>query len=381
MNVQKIRLINFRNLSDFSINFNSSLNIFIGNNAQGKTNIIESIYTLMRGSSYRTTDDSNLINWNKGKTYILGEVQRNEEIFHINILLQNKEMSENQTNQFKKIIKVNKKYQKKAGLFKKFNPVIFTPEDLQIIKSAPSIRRKFLDEVVININPTYYQYLKNYNRILFQRNTLLKNERSKNKITNQLVPWDQKVIELGTLIILYRIKILQKINQKAKIFHQMMTENKETIKLKYNSNVLDDYTDDKEEISKIMNLKLKNALEKDFQLKVTTIGPHRDDYFIMNNTVDLGIYGSQGQQRTAVLSLKLAELELLKEKENEYPPLLLDDVMSELDPERRIFLIQLIKERAVQTFITSIGLDNLSEMDVIKSAKIFQVKNGIVEEQ
>jgi len=130
-----------------------------------------------------------------------------------------------------------------------------------------------------------------------------------------------------------------------------------------------------------MNLKLKNAFEKDFQLKVTTIGPHRDNYYIMNNTVDLGIYGSQGQQRTAVLSLKLAELELLKEKENEYPPLLLDDVLSELDPERRIFLIQLIKERALQTFITSIELDNLSQMDRFKSAKIFQVKNGIVEEQ
>ncbi len=381
MNVQKIRLINFRNLLDLSINLNSSLNIFIGNNAQGKTNIIESIYTLMRGSSYRTTDDSNLINWNKKKTYILGEVQLNEETFHVNILLQNNEKSKNQTNQLKKVIKINKKYQKKTGLFKKFNPVIFTPEDLQIIKSAPSIRRKFLDEVVININSTYYQYLKNYNRILFQRNTLLKNERNKHEITNQLAAWDQKIIELGTLIILYRIKILQKINQKARIFHQMMTENKETIKLKYNSNVLTDYTDDKEEISKIMNFKLKNALEKDLQLKVTTIGPHRDDYFIMNNTVDLGIYGSQGQQRTAVLSLKLAELELLKEKENEYPPLLLDDVMSELDPERRIFLIQLIKERAMQTFITSIGLDNLSQMDIIKSAKIFQVKNGIVEEQ
>jgi len=381
LNVQKIRLINFRNLLDLSINLNSSLNIFIGNNAQGKTNIIESIYTLMRGSSYRTTDDSNLINWNKEKTYILGEVQLNEETFHVNILLQNNEKSKNQTNQLKKVIKINKKYQKKTGLFKKFNPVIFTPEDLQIIKSAPSIRRKFLDEVVININSTYYQYLKNYNRILFQRNTLLKNERNKHEITNQLAAWDQKIIELGTLIILYRIKILQKINQKARIFHQMMTENKETIKLKYNSNVLTDYTDDKEEISKIMNFKLKNALEKDLQLKVTTIGPHRDDYFIMNNTVDLGIYGSQGQQRTAVLSLKLAELELLKEKENEYPPLLLDDVMSELDPERRIFLIQLIKERAMQTFITSIGLDNLSQMDIIKSAKIFQVKNGIVEEQ
>ncbi len=380
MNVKKIRLIHFRNLLDLSINFNSSLNIFIGNNAQGKTNIIESIYILMRGDSYRTTDDRNLINWNRKKSYILGEVQQNEETFHINILLQSIEKPKNHPNKFKKTIKVNKKYQKKTWLFKKFNPVIFSPEDLQIIKSAPSLRRKFLDEVVTNISPVYYQYLKDYYRILFQRNTLLKNGKNINEINQQLVVWDQKIIELGTLIILYRIKVLQKLNQKVKIFHQMMTENKETIKLKYNSNVLTTYTDDKEEISKIMDHKLKNAKEKDFQLKMTTIGPHRDDYFVMNNTIDLGIYGSQGQQRTAALSLKLAELELFKEKENEYPPLLLDDVMSELDPERRIFLIQLIKERAMQTFITSISLDDLTQMEIIKDAKIFRVNNGMVEE-
>ena len=380
MNVNKIRLINFRNLLDLSIHFHSSLNIFIGNNAQGKTNIIESIYTLLRGDSYRTTDDRNLINWSEKKSYILGEVQQNGEDFYINILLQNIDKSVNQSSRLKKIIKVNKKYQKKIWLLKKFNPVIFTPEDLQIVKSTPSLRRKFLDEVVVNLTPTYYQYLKNYHRILFQRNTLLKNGRNKDDINRQLAVWDQKIIELGTLIILYRIKILQKLNQKAKIFHQLMTKNKESIKLKYNSNVLTTYTDDKEEIGKIMERKLHSAKEKDFQLKMTTIGPHRDDYFVMNNEIDLGIYGSQGQQRTAVLSLKLAELELFKEKENEYPPLLLDDVMSELDPERKIFLIQLIKERAMQTFITSINLDDLTQTEIIKNAQIFRVKNGMVEE-
>ena len=380
MNVNKIRLINFRNLLDLSIHFHSSLNIFIGNNAQGKTNIIESIYTLLRGDSYRTTDDRNLINWSEKKSYILGEVQQNGEDFYINILLQNIDKSINQSSRLKKIIKVNKKYQKKIWLLKKFNPVIFTPEDLQIVKSTPSLRRRFLDEVVVNLTPTYYHYLKNYHRILFQRNTLLKNGRNKDDINRQLAVWDQKIIELGTLIILYRIKILQKLNQKAKIFHQLMTKNKESIKLKYNSNVLTTYTDDKEEIGKIMERKLHSAKEKDFQLKMTTIGPHRDDYFVMNNEIDLGIYGSQGQQRTAILSLKLAELELFKEKENEYPPLLLDDVMSELDPERKIFLIQLIKERAMQTFITSINLDDLTQTEIIKNAQIFRVKNGMVEE-
>ena len=380
MNVKKIRLINFRNLSDLAIDFDSSLNIFIGNNAQGKTNIIESIYTLMRGGSYRTADDRNLINWNQRKSYILGEVQLKEENYQINILLQSIENSEENNKDFKKTIKINKKYQNRSTLFKKFNPVIFSPEDLQIIKSTPSLRRKFLDEVIINIYPPYYKYLKNYNRILFQRNTLLKKERIKPEIKKQLAIWDQKIIELGTLIILYRIKILKKLNQKAKIFHQMMSENQETIKLKYKSNILSDYADDENTIRKVMQLKLEDAQEKDFQLKLTTVGPHRDDYYIMNNKVNLGIYGSQGQQRTAVLSLKLAALELFKEIENEYPPLLLDDVMSELDQERKIFLIKLIKEKAVQTFITSIDLNNLNQIDLLKNSKIFRVKKGALEE-
>ncbi len=380
MNVKKIRLINFRNLLDLSISFDPSLNIFIGNNAQGKTNIIESIYILMRGNSYRTTDDGNLINWNQQKSYILGEVQKKEENFRINILLQKIEKNKNPYNKSKKIIKVNKKNFKRTELFKKFNPVIFTPEDLQIIKSSPSIRRKYLDEVIINVNPIYDQYLKQYNRVLFQRNTLLKNEKNNNTIKSQLSIWDKKITELGSVIILNRLKILQNINQKGKVFQQMMTENKETIKLKYNSNVLSNYTDNKDEICEIIKSKLKNSQEKDFQLKITTIGPHRDDFFVMNNEINLGIYGSQGQQRTAVLALKLSELELLKEKENEYPPLLLDDVMSELDIERKNFLIELIRERSVQTFITSINLDNLTNIKTINGVKIFKIQRGEIEE-
>lgn len=334
---------------------------------------------LLRGNSYRTTNDQNLIHWAKNKSYVLGEVYQKEECYHINILLQNPAKGAPGFNQQKKIIKVNKKQQKKSWLLKRFNPVIFTPDDLQIIKNSPSFRRRFLDEVIINLNPVYYRYLKHYQHILFQRNVLLKKNKDNREIKRQLTVWDQKIIELGTFIILYRVKILQKLNQKAKFFHQLMTENKETIKLKYNSNVLFTYTDDKMEISNILSQKLNEAQEKDFQLKVTTVGPHRDDYFIMNNEINLGIYGSQGQQRTAALSLKLAELELFKEKEDEYPPLLLDDVMSELDPERKIFLTQLIKERPMQTFITSICLEDLRQVKTNKDAKVFQVKNGRIE--
>ena len=374
-------MIHFRNFSEISLNFHDSLNIFIGDNAQGKTNIIESIYTLLRGSSYRTNDEYNLINWNEKQSYLLGEVDKEKEHYQINILLQNIDKLDLITKRIKKIIKVNKKYQRRAWLKEKFYPVIFTPEDLQIIKSTPLVRRKFLDEIIINLTPLYEQHLKNYNRVLYQRNVLLKTERDKNNMDKHLSIWDQKIVELGTLIIWQRIKAIEQINKKVKDIHQALTRNKENLKLKYNSNILTSFTEDKEEIKRIFQERLYNNREKDYRLKMTTIGPHRDDYSIISNSVNLGIYGSQGQQRTAVLALKITELEMIKEKDQEYPPLLLDDVLSELDLYRRLFLIQLIKERPLQTFITSIDLHDLLQYDFIKQSKIFGVKNGIVEEQ
>ena len=374
-------MIHFRNFSEVSLDFDDSLNIFIGDNAQGKTNIIESIYTLLRGSSYRTKDEYNLINWHEKQSYLLGEAEKEREHFQINILLQNIDKLDLLTKRIKKIIKVNKKYQRRAWLKEKFYPVIFTPEDLQIIKSTPSIRRKFLDEIIINLTPVYEQYLKDYNRVLYQRNVLLKTERNKNSIDKHLSIWDKKIVELGTLIIRHRIKVLQLINKKVKDIHQLLTKNKETLKLKYNSNVLTSFTEDKQEIEVMFQEILENNKEKDYRLKMTTVGPHRDDYSIMSNSVNLGIYGSQGQQRTAVLALKITELEMIKEKDQEYPPLLLDDVLSELDSYRKLFLIQLIKERPLQTFITSIDLHDLTQYDFVKHSKIFKVNNGMVEDQ
>ena len=211
-------MIHFRNFLEVSLDFDDSLNIFIGDNAQGKTNIIESIYTLLRGSSYRTKDEYNLINWHEKQSYLLGEAEKEREHFQINILLQNIDKLDLLTKRIKKIIKVNKKYQRRVWLKEKFYPVIFTPEDLQIIKSTPSIRRKFLDEIIINLTPVYEQYLKDYNRVLYQRNVLLKTERNKNSIDKHLSIWDKKIVELGTLIIRHRIKVLQLINKRLRIY-------------------------------------------------------------------------------------------------------------------------------------------------------------------
>ena len=233
-----------------------------------------------------------------------------------------------------------------------------------------------MDEVIINLNPIYERYLRDYSRVLFQRNMLLKSIESKSNLEQHLTVWDQKIVEIGSMIIRYRVKTLQIMNQKVKIIHQLMTKNQEVLKLKYNSNILTSFSEDNEEIGNIFEQKLSQAKEQDLRLKVTTVGPHRDDYFIMNNLVDLGIYGSQGQQRTAVLALKMAELELLKEKDREYPPLLLDDVLSELDSERRLFLMKIIKERPLQTFITSIDIEDLTQYNINSSSKIFRIKDG-----
>lgn len=374
MKVKEIQLINFRNFLKVSFEFDSYINIFFGENAQGKTNILESIYFLLRGYSYRTLDDKNLIYWGQEKSYLLGKVKHQQSDFQINILIQkSNQLLENQ-NKIQKFFKVNKKNKKKNWFVKNFNPVIFSPDDLQIIKSSPSIRRKFLDDVIINLFPIFEKHLKDYQRILFQRNILLKNKIE--NIDKQLMIWDRKMIEVGTIIIMFRIKTLQRLNQKAKYFHQMMTDNQETIKLIYNSNIIDQYTVNQEEIQRSMEIKLNQSKEKDYILKMTTKGPHRDDYFIMNNQINLGVFGSQGQQRTAILSLKLAALELFKEKEGEYPPLLLDDVLSELDFKRKKFLIQLIYKQKVQTFITSIELDHFLLSGLKEKIKIFQIHNG-----
>ena len=378
MKVNKIRLINFRNFLTLSTDFTSSINIFIGANAQGKTNIIESIYTLLRGSSYRTSDEYSLINWNENSTYILGAVQGKEEKFQVNIQIRATEQTDFNKNKIKKIIKVNKKYKKKSWLIKKFCPVIFTPEDLQIVKSSPSLRRKFLNEIIINLNPLYYQYLTTYNRILFQRNKLLKEGKNDSKIKSQLLFWDQKLIETGSNIILLRINYLQRINQKIKTIHPIITNSEEIVKLKYQSNILKQYTNEKDEIIRLFEQKLNQAREEDLKFRVTTIGPHRDDFLIMNESVNLGIYGSQGQQRTVILSLKLVEIELYKENENNFPPLLLDDVMSELDEERETLLLQLIKEKKMQTFITSINLLDLNRK-YLDHADIFKVEKGLIQ--
>ncbi len=376
MYFNKIKLINYRNFLNLLIDFNPNLNIFIGGNAQGKTNILEALNLIVRGTSYRTNQDMQLINLNNNASYLFGDIYKNNQSFQVNISLEKKQEELNKIKLIK-TIKINQNIQKKSFLNRELKGVIFSPEHLQIIKGSPSLRRKFLDEQISQIYPLYYRYLSEYYRILGHRNNLLKKIDNKKELKENLLIWDPRLIERGTFLVLTRIKFLKKINYLANRFHQEVTKGKESLELIYQSNVLEEHKEEKLFISETFEEKLKKYKEKEMEYKITLCGPHRDDFLVYINKANVAFYGSQGQQRTSILSLKLAEVDLIKEREGVYPIFLLDDVMSELDEERRHFLLEVIINKKVQTFITSISL-NYFNSNIMEKGKIFKVEEGKV---
>ena len=376
MYFKKAKLKNYRNFSNPSIEFDSNLNIFIGNNAQGKTNLLEALNLIIKGSSYRTKEDKEVINWNNENAYLFGEIIKDNENIQIAIALE-KKPGDFYKDKLIKTIKINQNIQKKTALNKEFKGVVFSPEHLQIIKGAPSLRRKFLNEQISQIYPLYYRYLSEYYRILGHRNNILKKEISQKKKREQFIIWDPRLIERGSFLILTRIKFIRKINCLANKFHQEITKEKENIKLTYQSNILKEHEENISSINKEFKDKLEEHREKEIEQRATLLGPHREDFSVYINGFNIASYGSQGQQRTAVLSLKLSELELIKEKEGVYPIFFLDDVMSELDEDRRHFLLGLIIDKKVQTFITSINLDYFNS-NIKEKSRIFKIKEGKV---
>lgn len=376
MYFKKIRLKNYRNFSNLSIDLDSNLNIFIGNNAQGKTNLLEALNLIIKGSSYRTKEDKEVINWNSKSAYLFGEINKDDENIQIALALEKKTESFYK-NKLSKTIKINQNIQKKSVLNKNFKGVVFSPEHLQIIKGAPSLRRKFLDEQISQIYPLYHRYLLEYYRILGHRNNILKKEINQEKKKEKILIWDPRLIERGSFLILTRIKFIKKINRLAYNFHQEITKEKEKIQLTYQSNILKDQEENISSVSKAFKDKLEEHREKEIEYRTTLFGPHRDDFSVYINGFNIASYGSQGQQRTAVLSLKLSELELIKEKEGFYPIFFLDDVMSELDEDRRHFLLGLIIDKKVQTFITSINLDYFNS-NIKEKSRIFKIEEGKV---
>lgn len=337
MKITKLNLSNYRNYENESISFSDNLNVIIGKNAQGKTNLLEAIFLSAIGKSPRTTKDKDLINWNKKFAKISISTTKKIGSHDIDIYL-----FHNQN----KAIKIDKIPIKKISqLLGTLNAIYFSPDELKLIKESPEERRKFMDIDLCQFDKNYYYNLSNYNKTLNQRNKLLKSE-NPSVIRETLPIWDIELAKSGSKIIMSRLQLIEKLKIFAKDIHFNLTNNQEELKLSYQG-ITGENT---EEIEKILISKLSENIEKDIKLGFTTVGPHRDDIKISSNDIDLRSFGSQGQQRTASLSLKLAELSVFKENLGEYPILLLDDVLSELDENRQNKLLSFVSN--IQTIIT-----------------------------
>lgn len=357
MIIKSLKLKNFRNYPYMQLDFNDAVNIFYGDNAQGKTNILEAAYVSGTTKSHRGTKDRDMIRFGSDEAHIETVVEKNGVNFQIDMHLKKNHA---------KGIAINKIPIRKASeLFGIIHFVFFSPEDLNIIKNGPSERRRFIDMELSQIDKLYLNYLGNYNRVLNQRNHLLKDMYYDPELEATLPVWDEQLIRYGKLIIQRRNKFMIELNKKVSSIHYNLTGGKENLILKYEP-------DTSEEDFRSMLMKNK---DRDIRLKNTNVGPHRDDICFRVEGIDIRKFGSQGQQRTAALSLKLSEIELVKEMIHDTPILLLDDVLSELDFNRQNYLLDNIHD--IQTLITCTGLDEFINHR-FEINKVFHVEHGMV---
>lgn len=360
--LEKLSLRNFRNYQEASISFDPGLNIFLGQNAQGKTNILESIYFLALTRSHRTRSDKDLIYFTEKDLHVSGLVQKKTSKLPLDIELTPKG----------RITKVNHlKQSRLSDYIGAMNVVLFAPEDLQLIKGAPALRRKFIDIELGQIKAIYLSDLSTYNHVLKQRNSYLKTADPVDK--NFLAVLDEQLIDFGCRVMHHRLDFLKKLEIFAQDKHRDISQNQEELTIEYLSSVSIQEPDQLEEAFRTA---LQQSRKRDLFKKNTGVGPHRDDIAFFINQMDAN-FGSQGQHRSVVLSLKLAEIKLIESLTKETPILLLDDVMSELDNSRQLKLLETISQD-IQTFITTTSLDHLSNLP--DDIKIFRIKQGEIQE-
>ena len=359
MIIKSIELSNFRNYESLNIEFDRGTNILYGDNAQGKTNILEAAYLSGTTKSHKSSKDKEMIRFHCEEAHIRTIVEKNEKEYQIDMHLRSRGS---------KGVAVNKIPIKKASeLFGILNIVFFSPEDLNIIKEGPAERRRFLDSELCQLDKLYLSDLTKYNKILVQRNKLLKDIYYRPDLVETLPVWDMQLVETGRRIIQRRKIFIEELNEIIGQIHSNISGGKEHLILKYEPNIDDIFFADE----------LLKAKQKDLKLCQTTVGPHRDDMLFYVNDIDIRKFGSQGQQRTSALSLKLSEIEIVKKSIHNTPVLLLDDVLSELDSNRQNYLLNSISD--IQTIITCTGLEEFVK-NRFQINKVFRVVNGKVGE-
>ena len=359
MFLNHLKLKQFRNYQNVDIQFAKNINIIIGRNAQGKTSLIESMYVLSTTKSHRTSKDQQLILFNEEFARIEADINREQDDFQLSLSISKKGKKANYNGI------VQKKLSDYVG---RLIVVLFAPEDLSLVKGGPQYRRRFLDMEIGQLSPTYLYHLGQYSKLLKQRNELLKQLRHNRKNELLLEVLTEQLVPHGVFIVNKRLEFLGVLQKFAKDIHQEITQGLEDINFAYLNSFKEPLTEEQ------ALQKYKDAFDSDIQTGNTSFGPHRDDFVVSINEINTHQFGSQGQQRTASLSIKLAEIELIYSVLGEYPILLLDDVLSELDDTRQTQLLNAIKNR-VQTFITTTNIDGIDE-EVVQLADIFTIDNA-----
>lgn len=359
MYISDLRLINFRNYINERVEFSKGINILLGSNAQGKTNLLESVYYCSRGSSFKNKSDKTII-------------RKNEDFFSLDaqIIKRDRHKLIHIRSGQEKIIKINNiEIDKIEEMRNQFELVYFLPDHLRIIKDGPVLRRELIDEAIINIRPSFKGLINNYNKILKQRNFKLKKRESR-YFKEELGALTSQLIDQGSKIVMMRNEYIKLLRERSKSIHSFLTGGKEDLNIRYSTSLrtIEDIKQVKSELGQIFDATLDIDLERGF----TTRGPHRDDLNIYINNMNIKLYGSQGQQRSGVLSLKLGEIDIIKEVSGYNSILLLDDVFSELDGERRARLMDKIS--GIQSLITTNDLN----FETTNDMKVFHIKDGKV---
>lgn len=357
MIIRSIELKDYRNYESLDLKFSEGVNIFYGDNAQGKTNILEAIFVSVTTKSHRGGRDRELIRFEQEEAHIRTLASRNSMDYQIDMHLHR---------MGSKGIAINgQKIRKASELIGLIKVVFFSPEDLSIIKDGPSARRRFIDIELCQLDQSYLYNLNQYNKVLLNRNKLLKDMVFDNSLGDSLEVWDAQLVKYGCKIIARRAEFIKELQDIIREIHFHLSGGKETLYLGYEPDV---------DVERFAS-KVRENRERDLKLKQTCTGPHKDDCLFSIGGCDIRRFGSQGQQRTAALALKLSEIELVKKVSHDTPVLLLDDVLSELDSSRQNYLLESMGE--IQTIITCTGLEEFINRRVAVD-KIFKVCNGVV---
>lgn len=366
MYLKHLELRNYRNYAKVSTDFSPQINVLIGSNAQGKTNLLESVYVLAITRSHRSNNDRDLVRFGADFARIDGRVSRKLGNTDLRLVI---------SSQGKRAKVNNLDAPKLSAYMGKLNVILFAPEDLNLVKGSPALRRRFIDMEFGQMSPAYLANLTMYKKALKQRNAYLKQlkfHQTKN-LTFLDVLTDQ-VAQYGGAVIAARAKLLQDMGKFAAVIHSDITRGGEVLQLRYVSQVHDDAFGDADAATARLQDLFAKSRQRELDQGTSLVGPHRDDVQFIVNDRDVATFGSQGQQRTTALAVKLAEIDLMKQETGEYPVLLLDDVLSELDDNRQTHLLRAIQDK-VQTFLTTTSLDGIAR-EIIQEPAIFHVDDG-----